>query len=992
MPEFFLLFFFVVILVLTLVAMGRASDSADKVKKLEERLSSAEARLRELTSKVFEHDKSAPPIPDKPVPTVVAPPVMVKPTEAWPKAVPAPAVATPIAAVVKNIPQLVTSAAASTQSSLPPVPAVVIPAATKTKDPGAEITLGARWATRMGIGLLVVAVVFFGIYISEFSTPLIRLLEVFGLAAVVTGLGIWLERQAKEFGEAVFAGGLALFYFASFAANAIPAMRVIAVEDVATGLLAQFAAVVVIAFIAWWRNRPHVSTMAVGLGMVSCFFALHHDRLGITLGAALGLMLVAAALRMTRGWAWPLLVGYAGAQACYVGSVLTIKGFTVESFFQGTWDYGLLFRPFTGPTPGAIVTPLFTMIFPAAYFLLVLCADSWAEMRQRNVAPTIRTGTLLSAVILYGVGGWWGGAVFGHEYHWDSYNLLSAAILSLLAGLAYRARKDVPETYEILYAAAGTWAAIYFLNEYTGWIRWLALLLETFIFAWRVRRLDSPAAWFCLIGAWSCSFIMAFHDAIVLPLSTGMWEVARLKFIAWPVVSLALWTWLEKMPRPAKNEEGACITGGGIAAAVGAAMLGRVAWMDPSTSWMFVGLAAFGAAFALFTKARTSWPIVWLSLALSMLNYTPGVNATETSVLMALVVFSGAVLLTTFGIHHRGKDKQNSTASNAAEIIGFLALLCAWVRGFDGFTGGHHQLALALNLVALVMAALVWRGPWRLTGDLAFVWAFVAIVAGVWWDNRGNSNGTEKICLLMVLALGWLWGVLARREKPGVYLLGHDKLGLYLPGILFAGWTALAIPTGSTLESSTLIFAGCAAFFALVGRREWLPGGGTAAWLISFFAMVKVLQLRVFALNDCWIPATVALVFLLESWLLSRRLGKKDRTTRDVLLFLTTGIAILTFDYPVLELSGGAGKSITLLWAGAGAVVFLAGLIARLRSFRYVGLLGLAFCVPRLFFVDITDQIGRIFAFGGLAVLLLAIGFSYHKLRPWLAQPDQPSN
>ncbi|MGA2051889.1 MAG: hypothetical protein ABSH19_01120, partial [Opitutales bacterium] len=46
---------------------------------------------------------------------------------------------------------------------------------------------------------------------------------------------------------------------------------------------------------------------------------------------------------------------------------------------------------------------------------------------------------------------------------------------------------------------------------------------------------------------------------------------------------------------------------------------------------------------------------------------------------------------------------------------------------------------------------------------------------------------------------------------------------------------------------------------------------------------------------------------------------------------------------------------------------------------------GLALCLPRMFLVDITDTLGRIFAFGALAVVLLAIGFSYEKLKAWLA-------
>ena len=70
--------------------------------------------------------------------------------------------------------------------------------------------------------------------------------------------------------------------------------------------------------------------------------------------------------------------------------------------------------------------------------------------------------------------------------------------------------------------------------------------------------------------------------------------------------------------------------------------------------------------------------------------------------------------------------------------------------------------------------------------------------------------------------------------------------------------------------------------------------------------------------------------------------------------------------------------------AGCGlfaVALFLVGLFARSRPHRLVGLGGLSFCVVRAFMVDIDSTLYRIVAFVVLGVVLLWVGFSYHRFR-----------
>ncbi len=925
------LFYLLVLPILAFIALGNTSGMERRFRGLEDRLRELERKLREQNSAVAEPSKCAEakqPVAPQP------PPLALRPVTVPPAIAVSPLVAAKIhPPTAPTHPPAPVMAPAPIPSARIPFPqAKEAPGEEKPKDPGAEITLGARWATRLGSGFLVIAVVFFGVYISKFSTPGVRLLEVLALAAAVTGAGVWLERQAREFGEAVFAGGLAIFYFAAFAAHAIAAMRVIPEQAIEEGLAVQFLAVAAIAVIACWRNRPQIAMMAVALGMLSCFFALHRDRMEISLGAALGLAGAAAALRVARGWVWPLALGYVGAQICYAGSILVLMGYTLENFFRGEWlnvPLHHLAEEFA-PWPGI------TLVFPTAYFILLLGADLWAERRQRTNSPTLRGGIVLVAAILYGLGGWWGGAEFGHS--WDSTNLLAAAIICLGAGAVYQWRKDTPEIYEVLYAAAGTWAAIYLINEYTGYIRWLALLLECFIFAWRARRHGSSFAWVCLYGAWACSFVMAFHDAAQLAASVDAWNAVRLKFALWPVVSLALWAWLEKAPRAVREDERTGLLIGGYVTAAGTVALGWAAWMEPAQTWLWLGIASAALVAGLVGKLRTVWPTVWGTLIFSMWLYAPPVNAATLEVAMVLAVFSASVLgltallqsradwehkriLAEFGeVVSRDDEKHNRLPTNIGEVVGFLSLLAVWIRGFFALPQGENHLAVALTAAALVLAALAWRGPWRTTGDLAWIWAMTGLVVRGGGHFQFQTVGPDRLCLMMVLALGWLWGALSRKEKPGVYILGLDKTGLILPGFLFVGWTMLAVPCDASDSNWALWLAGSAVSFALIGRREWLPGGGAAAVLLSLGAFIRAITLNIHALDDCWAPAAVGAAFILQGLIPDRRVSQGGgRRSISFCLFVIAAAALLVFDWPVAGLPGVNSRYVTMLWAGAGA-------------------------------------------------------------------------
>jgi uncharacterized membrane protein len=68
-------------------------------------------------------------------------------------------------------------------------------------------------------------------------------------------------------------------------------------------------------------------------------------------------------------------------------------------------------------------------------------------------------------------------------------------------------------------------------------------------------------------------------------------------------------------------------------------------------------------------------------------------------------------------------------------------------------------------------------------------------------------------------------------------------------------------------------------------------------------------------------------------------------------------------------------------WGLASILVFMTGLFARTRPYRMLGLIGLAVCIPRVFVVDLNSALYRIAAFVVLGLVLIWVGFSYHRFR-----------
>ena len=96
--------------------------------------------------------------------------------------------------------------------------------------------LGTYWAPRVGIVAVLTALVFFAnlayqTYISRLG-PAGKITLLYFASALLLGAGWWWQRKMakpnlKSYAQVLFAGGLALVYFTTYAAHHFPNLRVI---------------------------------------------------------------------------------------------------------------------------------------------------------------------------------------------------------------------------------------------------------------------------------------------------------------------------------------------------------------------------------------------------------------------------------------------------------------------------------------------------------------------------------------------------------------------------------------------------------------------------------------------------------------------------------------------------------------------------------------------------------------------------------------------
>ncbi|MFH1499455.1 MAG: hypothetical protein ABII82_16720 [Verrucomicrobiota bacterium] len=906
----------------------------------------------------------------------------------------------------------------------------------------AEVRLGAWWATRVGALLAVIGVVFFGVYVSVGTPPWVKFLELLAVALGVTAGGFWLERKVERFGAVVAAGGLALIYFCAFAAHAVPAVRVLASPLAAGGW--QLAAVALILGAALWRRSSVIATLAVGLGAATALFALTGGFSGFALFTVGLLAVVAVAFARLRGWEATSVLALPAVHAVYLsvwadqwrgggapagglpwwflGGVTLVfflrdwRGHRVESAAVSRGEQWFQGANSSLAALSGVVTALTLYRAELAWFYLGAAGlfAAMAAVRRRQVAGDVvevlltakATGALTLGVIELTAGRTTALAL-----------LVQAAVLAWLAPrLASR----------LLAAAAGlvaTVAAGFMFKDAVGGAYWLEAAgpVGLFLGGWLWLAATEPGRWLTAStarffevaagvaggllamaaagGWWPSEWAPAWLAGLALVMAAPVvWRRSVVFMVAGGLALAAAQCWLWQRAWSGQPElwlnavavlsplaVAAWVLGGretwrgvGFAGLLTALFgLAQVARAELPGEWAVSGCVAVGAVLAGLAPwtGERRWQAAGTVLA-GLGVWQTWTNAPEVGVVWTVMVVGGLwilpVILHESSRHRaqaRGGDRWVRPAQLGVAAAGTFVLLPA-------VTSTATEVLIWAGLGVGLCALRTWRG---LPGSLAA--GLVAWVVAT-WRLDDVAFGVATGGLLAAVAAGWAVVAWLREDESR-----WGRVGAAVLATLFTMQVATVALRGSDrLWVIAAVVCGVAALGRWLNVRAARPaalvlsawGWGQAIWLIGGG--------RALGWGE---PAAAVLVFALvlialPVWL-ARAGDELAAGTRGGVRWLCGLAGVLVAGALVWRQPPPLAAYVTVGWGLIAITIFAVGLLGRLRSHRLLGLLVLAVCVPRVFVVDLDSMLHRIVAFIALGVVLLWVGFSYHRFRHWIS-------
>lgn len=908
----------------------------------------------------------------------------------------------------------------------------------------AEVRLAAWWTTRIGALLAVIGVVFLGIYVSRNAAPWVRLTEVGMATAGVLWLGSWLERRIPKFGAVVFGAGLALAYFTAFGAYAVGPMKVIvspatamacelfavaailatawwrgspvvATMAVALGhvtaflalrgetagfgpwvvLLLGIAAVVLRLVRAW--SAP--SLLALPLAWVFLFATgATQLRVGLPLGALWIWGILYFILHSLRDWApaWreeTLSTFDRGVQVVNSSLAVAVGLFLTDSVqLDGKWEQFFLGSgvilllaavAWRATKAGRELVPVLTCkgsglialgliaLFDGHARYLVLLAQAFAMLvaAQRSTMQSLRVATVIVGVV---AGLFYVLEVTGIVRPWTPPMLTELVFLAGAVAFAGALRRllAIERNQQTAVAVMLGGLGVLTLCHWTtgGWSPALAVIVGVALFAggavvraWWMATLSAAVLcvvahqqlWVYPLRAYSVSGLWV-NESVLLAVAVlatlgarTLHEAGQRRLVHGVIAGLATSTFVIAGFHAWPAEQAVL-----VAMVVGVAMMALSTrcreWPLAGLSTIILALGACRLAIALTRSFDRSmllpisllaWvPPVWLALSSSrrdsmlqgwLRDYTPALQTALATLVAGLaigfirddtvrVVVSGAASALAFALAWRCRLRP---ALEASWVFGWIALVQA--RG--------EPLGLLVTAVAFAPAIVMtrWSGPrgewatpfWR--RHAAGIQVALAGILG--WTTAQGFDGVARISgLAVVIALAyatWRWGRVAAAR--------HGVLALTVAGLAAAAEIAgrTDVRSWNWPLTAALAIAGWAAVAPVALAREW---DATALRWTRWVGSAAGMALAIFALTE---------------------------QSGEVAWYATAGCGLFAVS------------------------LFVVGLFARSRPHRLVGLGGLAFCVARAFLVDIDSTLYRIVAFVVLGVVLLWVGFSYHRFR-----------
>ena len=829
-----------------------------------------------------------------------------------------------------------------------------------------EMRLGTFWLVRIGIVMLLTSLAFFANYAYHHIIgklgPAGKISLLYLASGLLLGACAWWQRRTvkeslKNYAQVLFAGGLAVVYFTTYAAHHIPPLRVIESALLDGTLLLAWAGVIM--WIADRRKSEVMALFAVGLA----FYSSVITRVGeFTLYSNLILTVAAVFFLVRNRWAGLSFTSLATSYAGY-------------AFWRFLHDDGWRWAtPDENLRLGALFLASYWLVFTAATFL---SKSEKLSGPGRAAFLTLNNGAFFTLFLLtmlqVHTGGFW------------KFSLGYGTALLVLAVLAQKFLSAEPFAKNSYLTQGLLLVTLGLISKFSGLQLSLVLGAESVVLF--------------VLGSQRSSLILKCFAYAAALLATG-WCVAGLKHFD----SQGLWTgaglgallafnafWAHRLD--AGQSQQPLRAGPSFFTVLAFASWLAATWFNTTEANLPLALAAeaivltfsiyllrvreialLGQMFLVF--AQFSWLFHFLTITPPWWNPL-------------------AIIAVTVGLSHWWQHQKILAISRETFIfystLFALAAVAVAIIWLHPLVSAPVWLALAsLLAVAVTIYGVALRAwPLAICGQI-----FLVAGAGEFFRQLIQEKPEWYFPLAPVAALvilsfataGWF------ARKPESKAEVREPL---LQTALAYRWIALAmsllwiwqyVPERERVW--TFMLAAVAVFALAIWRRNREALAATAVYAVASLA---TLWIRDDLAMDIYWPNLIALLALFALQQILRRTPADfalDDKIHGAIVFIA-GVSLWRFVSCWTAMFTG-GFFITMVWAGFAVLVFAAGIILRERFHRWLGLGVLAAAVGRVVLVDVWKQetIYRVLTFMALGVALLVIGFIYNKyqekIRQWL--------
>jgi uncharacterized membrane protein len=808
-----------------------------------------------------------------------------------------------------------------------------------------ELRFGRIWLVRLGVALLVTGLVLLGNFayknwIRDLPAG-VRLAALYSGSFLISGAGLWLgaRETMRRFGDVLLAGGLAFFYWCTFAAHHVPRLQVVE-SPVTAGVLLLGAAGVIVG-VSLRRDSRVTATM----GLLLASYSTVLQPLG-WLSAASNVILAMAGVAFMRrpGWTLPGIASMAGTYLSFLWwQIAGGHGGRPDNpaalwFLPPVWAVFALpgvigvSRHFEGLSDRA--RSVFASVNNAAFFLLFSAV--WVEQQRTFegywVVPAV-FGAVLLALGAAGrsrdaAGGshlaqGLGALTLAMAIKLDGYHLaLGLGVQTLALSFAFRRFGGRSELVFALLAALG------------------AVFIS-------MGQVDLPG-----VPLWSRALVAGLLVAAVFPLRTGCdrfvsgSEQAQLGRAVTTLVFL---------------------TGGLLT------MLLCVRHLDAPWSAPACGVVALGwSAFTLLRDPARRLPEAgWVAFVFGL----AGLAMLMPHGLELPWWSAGLLGLIALAAHRLWLNRESEITwddlAKCPDAYLWLSAFTVSAAAFKGIEVLHLQQSGSMIAYAAAAVGIAAVGRFVILSPVLQVGAVMLLPAAV----QLQVELTKESGALLFVPVAAALGVLALARAGSV----AGVLARFAAGFSWlVAWRTLAPDAwGEVVAVSAVLLA----VVSMRRAKVILP----ESWVFLAAAAVEVLART--CLTYPWAPMqqppfphgviTVAACFALP--LLALAGDAFHRSIRHALLLAASALLALWASQVVIWHFDW--KPVAILWTALGFGLVSAGLWRKLSALRHAGFALLAVALVKLFAVDVWDfgTFIRIAAFLALGVALVVLGFFYNR-------------